>query len=313
VIRPTFVKNYCSISINDYTSSFCYTGSPYPVFDDCRRRQFDLLWELQCRAFPEEPAILQGSVPPVFENSLGLPFLPVPGTRALMCLWETRVQDFDLFLVESGYGAQTDWHWPAFEQDGSHPVAGASWHDANAFCHWLTLRERKLGHIGPDHCYRLPSDREWSCAVGLYRETGSIPATRDSTIAGVYPWGTRPPVPPMTGNYFDESAHRADPAPRQWLRGYQDGFPNTAPVASFAANELGFHDLGGNVWEWTLDLYQPQREDSTLRGASWRNGKAENLLSSERARLHPAVRDDAVGFRLVLDRAPADEDEQLPY
>ena len=39
----------------------------------------------------------------------------------------------------------------------------------------------------------------------------------------------------------------------EYLDGYNDGFPMTAPVMSFEPNKLGLFDLGGNAGEWCDD------------------------------------------------------------
>ena len=31
----------------------------------------------------------------------------------------------------------------------------------------------------------------------------------------------------------------------------------TAPVAGFAANAWGFHDMSGNLWDWSWDWFGP--------------------------------------------------------
>jgi formylglycine-generating enzyme required for sulfatase activity len=52
---------------------------------------------------------------------------------------------------------------------------GVSWNDAEEFCKWLTKRERIAGDLPEDRKYRLPTDEEWSAAVGFKNEVGNTP------------------------------------------------------------------------------------------------------------------------------------------
>jgi hypothetical protein len=97
------------------------------------------------------------------ENTLGMKFVPVPGTAVLFSIWETRVQDFDAFVRETGHDAtqgmysdrgngwkqQGDtWRSPGFPQGPTHPVVGVNQADAKAFCEWLTKEERAAAGWG---------------------------------------------------------------------------------------------------------------------------------------------------------------------
>ena len=76
------------------------------------------------------------------------------------------------------------------------------------------------------------------------------------------------------------------------IKGYNDGFAWTSPVGSFGANKLGLYDMGGNVWEWCLDWWNPEQKAKVLRGGSWYNGALKlSLLSSCRIHAERGERD----------------------
>ena len=141
---------------------------------------------------------------------------------------------------------------------------------------------------------------EWSQAVGLRSEEGGTPKERSGKNGADYPWGKGWPPHGRAGSYADAAYHEKYPKERAWLDGYTDGFAETAPVGSFAANEFGIHDLGGNVWEWCGDLHEPGKMERVLRGASWDDSDHGYLLSSYRIRYLPASRYSDYGFRCVL-------------
>ncbi|MHB1310042.1 MAG: formylglycine-generating enzyme family protein [Limisphaerales bacterium] len=224
-------------------------------------------------------------------NSLGMKLVPVRGTDVLFCVWETRVRDYAAF-AGANHGVDGQWRNPGFAQGEDHPVVQVSWNDAQAFCRWLTEKERAAGFIDPSHRYRLPTDAEWSVAVGLNEPLDGTPAAKDGKIRGVYPWGTQWPPPDRAGNYDDHSGDK--------ITGFSDGYPRTSPVGSFAANAFGLFDLGGNVWEWCEDGYDERQKSRVLRGASWLNYHPDFLLSSDRFYGTPVGRLRGSGFRCVL-------------
>ena len=234
-----------------------------------------------------------------WENSLGMKFTPVGEIR--FCVWETRVMDWEAFRKAAGRAIDK----PDFEQGETHPAVRVNWYDAMEFCKWLTEKERREGWLDEGQSYRLPSDKEWSAAAGLQEEGGATPEQRDGKIKNEFPWGRQWPPPPGAGNYADQSA-RKQRGPS--IDGYNDGFPTTAPAGSFKPNELGIHDLGGNVWEWCLEGYKGDgrgRDWGVLRGGSWANANRNELLSSYRNVVDRSERDVIYGFRCVLVSEPA--------
>jgi formylglycine-generating enzyme required for sulfatase activity len=228
-----------------------------------------------------------------WDNSLGMKFVPVG--NVYFCIWETRVKDYDAFCAATGRQRQI----PDFDQTPDHPVVKVSWNDAEAFCRWLTEKERAEGMLEDGQHYRLPADTEWSMAVGLPDEHGNTPEERDGKLK-IYPWGKTWPPPNKFGNYADQNAKPLKP---KVIDGYVDGFPQTAPVGSFAPNAYGIYDLSGNVWEWVEEGYKGSgkyKDWGVLRGGCWANCTKSELLSSYRSVVDRNDRDVIFGFRCVL-------------
>jgi hypothetical protein len=250
-------------------------------------------------------------------NSLGMVFVPVPGTKVLFSIWESRVRDFAEFVKATGHdtgnemrvviggsgGVRSGYNWrnPGFVQGPTHPVVGVNWDDTQTFCRWLTEKERREGRLKSDQRYRLPRDLEWSCAAGLENETGNTPRERHLCVKGKFFWGTQWPPPKGAGNFAGEEVRDADWGTNDpFIAGYHDGYPRTAPVGSFAPNRQGLYDLEGNVAEWCEDLFDNIGTARTSRWGTWHIAKPDFLNLSARAGLPPTTRAAATGFRVVL-------------
>ena len=277
------------------------------------------------------------------ENSLGMQFIPVRENLELLAsIWETRQSDFDAF-VESlaekiplprrlDKSAAVDYarfinRWagtftpplpPDFADEGAygpdHPVVNVTRGDAELFCLWLTLRERKEGEIGAGHHYRLPSDPEWSIFVGLEGEIGEWPMDKHGQAEGFF-WGPQMPPPVSGGNFADVSlADMGSLDADEHLVGYEDGAAFTSPVASYAGRSVGtqkMYDLEGNVLEWVASDYSAFGQYDVARGACWKSFDDNHLKASVRQPVRkPSQSGGGVdtsglyGFRVVLAKVP---------
>jgi len=187
--------------------------------------------------------------------------------------------------------SSTRCHWrsePGDHED--HPINCVDWFQAQQYCAWIGGR--------------LPSDDEWEKAArgseGHRYPWGdhADPKTLGSHANGYDLEGVR-----AASNYSDYAIAQSTRA-RPGVTDYVDGFPETAPVASFpeGASPYGVLDALGNVREWTWERRQ--------RGGSWRTGHDYNVFGTlvpdvawRDAPTVPGLRDVETGFRCVRSTA----------
>ncbi|GEM_PF-588156 len=168
--------------------------------------------------------------------------------------------------------------FPAGKAD--HPVRDVTWHDALAYCRWLSgLTGRR---------YLLPSEAEWEKAAR-------------GTDGRIYPWGDR----------WDKNRCNT------WEGGIKDTTP-VGRYSLAGDSPYGCADMSGNVWEWTRSIYKkypydPQdgRENldapdsvlRVLRGGSWSGISRLARCAVRNWGLPDVLFFNVIGFRIVLSLA----------
>ncbi len=185
---------------------------------------------------------------------------------------------YHLFIRATRYATPRHWREERPPKGlESHPVACVSWHDALAYCLWLSRETGKP--------IALPSEAQWERAA------------RGDEDQREYPWGDR----------FEAA----------WCNSEALGLEATTPVGIFpeGASRYGCLDMVGNVWEWTSSLmddypYPGQgatrraREDLTARGDRVLRGGAFGygpvlMRCASRSNGNPDGLGPVVGFRVV--------------
>jgi formylglycine-generating enzyme required for sulfatase activity len=245
----------------------------------------------------QEPAIDPSKLKPVapgkaHTNTVGMILLPLPGGRTLLADSEVSSRQYQAFLDAT----KKPWpDKPSHITSPDHPAASVTWHDAVAYCQWLTEKERAAGLIPATASYRLPGDQEWSTAAGLDSEKGSDPAQRDAQNTDHFPWlGAKDWPPPPRSVNLD--------APK--IKNYDDPHAYTCTVKSNEPNERGFYELGGNVAEWCAEKWPALTGERVIRGGSWLSSDRDDLLTSRRHHAPEQAARANIGFRCALELPP---------
>lgn len=156
-----------------------------------------------------------------------------------------------------------------------HPMIYVSWYGAKAYCEWLSTQTGEN--------YDLPSESEWEYAARGGRHKGIF------TYAG--------------SNHLGEVA---------WYEANSHG--QTKPVGLKYPNQLGLHDMSGNVREWCADHWHENYQGAPQDGSAWTTGDEtsqrvvrggswlDNDVScrvSDRLRFDAFFRVNDIGFRVA--------------
>jgi formylglycine-generating enzyme required for sulfatase activity len=227
---------------------------------------------------------------------------------------ETEVTNGQFNAFKSGHVSGIAWN-KTLDLDRQ-AVSSVSWEDAVEFCNWLSQREglpvayeRRDGRwqlVMPyNHGYRLPTEAEWEYAARYV----------DGRRWNRYDWGDATPPPAGTDNLagqeYTPAANNPEVRDVVTLPGYRDEYVVIAPVGSLGRTPMGLADMGGNVSEWTHDVYVSLPESAAvtdprgpdvvgahaIRGANWRTAAMAELRLAWRERA--AGPSQTIGFRVV--------------
>lgn len=173
------------------------------------------------------------------------------------------------------------------------PVEYVSWYDAMEFCEKLN----EMGNVPKGWGITLPTETQWEYAARGGKKSKGYKYSGSNSI--------------------DEVA---------W---YEDNSSETHPVGQKKGNELGLHDMSGNVIEWCLDDWTDdssklaaefERENDrsgspkAMRGGGGKGYSAAGCRSASRDNDSPERRYKNVGFRLALVQVSSDKtDAEVQY
>jgi len=139
------------------------------------------------------------------------------------------------------------------------PIVGVSWHDAVAYCVWLSKKT--------NHNYRLPTEVEWeyACRAGTTTEWSFGDGEKE---LDKYAW---------YGENSKETIHI---------------------VGEKLPNPWGLFDMHGNVWEWCEDWYNKDEKFKVLRGGAYTTDSIFTSSNYRNIR-SPIVQGINEGFRIL--------------
>jgi formylglycine-generating enzyme required for sulfatase activity len=178
--------------------------------------------------------------------------------------------EYRAFVQDTGHEPPRHWEGDQYPEElGDHPVVYVTWHDAVAYCEWLSEKTGKS--------YRLPGEAEWEKAAR-------------GADGRQFLWGDE----------WDESRCNT-------TEGGPGTTTPVGQYSPDGDSPYGVADMAGNVWEWCADWFQAYEgnrfpdEDygqkyRVLRGGSWDNLRVDARCAF-RLGYDPVYGLNLVGFR----------------
>ena len=204
--------------------------------------------------------------------------------------YEVSVADWKKYCQETGHEmpSKPTWGW-----NDDFPITNVTWKDAIQYCNWLS-KEYNLKPVysraGDTYIcnfeadgYRLPTETEWEFAAKGGNNSKQFIYSGGNDLELI--------------SWYSKNSKKS---PR--------------PIGTKLANELGIHDMSGNVWEWCWDWYSPvyyktdKRENPTgpikgvyrsIRGGSWDSSNLDYLTTTNRLHDKPYNTNAFYGFRVA--------------
>ncbi|MBL7828084.1 MAG: SUMF1/EgtB/PvdO family nonheme iron enzyme [Saprospiraceae bacterium] len=197
------------------------------------------------------------------------------GTFKMGGKFDATLSDFEIgkYPVTQKFWKEIMGSNPSYFKGDDLPMENVSWDDCQVFLN-------KLNALHPNHNYRLPTEAEWEFAArgGVHSKGFEYAGSNDLEEVG----------------WYDKNSGSS-----------------TNPIGQKKVNELGIHDMSGNVWEWCHDWYgdyptspqnNPQGPTSgsyrVRRGGSWDDFPALCRVA-RRSYWIPDNRRNYLGFRLA--------------